>query len=102
MPEEVAHALLVVDPADGLGQQDGNVNRLDLVALQLLQVVGDGVRDDDLVDRRLLDQPRCLLREDAVRGQRVDLVGAALLEEIMRESEDISNAYIKRLGIAVS
>ena len=61
MSEEVGHGLLVVNPADGLGQQDADVHRLDLVALQLLEVVGDGVGHHDLVDRGLLDQPGGLL-----------------------------------------
>jgi hypothetical protein len=32
-----------VDPADGFGQEDGDVDGLDLVTLQLLQVMGNGV-----------------------------------------------------------
>ena len=79
MPEEVAHALLVVDPADGLGQQDGDVDGLDLVALQLLQVVRHGVGDHDLVDGGLFDEPGRLLGEDAVRRECVDLVSASFL-----------------------
>ncbi len=79
VPEQVAHALLVVDPPDCLGEQDGDVDRFDLVALHLLQVVRDAVGHHHLVDVGLLDQAGGLLREDAVRGQRVDLVCAALL-----------------------
>ena len=33
IPEEVAHALLVVDPSDGLCQEDRDVHGLDLVSL---------------------------------------------------------------------
>ena len=33
IPEQVAHALLVVDPSDGLRQQDGDVHSLDLMSL---------------------------------------------------------------------
>ncbi len=44
----MGHRFFVVDPADGFGQEDGDVDRLDLVALQLLQVVGDGVSHHNL------------------------------------------------------
>ena len=57
VPEEVGHGLLVVDPTDGLRQQDGDVHGLDLVALKLLQVVGHGVGNDDLEKRSSLQKP---------------------------------------------
>ena len=37
-----------MDPADGFGQEDGDVDGLDLVALQLLQVVRNSVCHDNL------------------------------------------------------
>jgi hypothetical protein len=37
-----------VDAADGLGDEHGNVDRFDFVAMHLLDFVRDGVRDDDL------------------------------------------------------
>ncbi len=48
------HGFLVVDPPDGLRQEDGDVHSLDLVALQLLQVVGDGVGHHHLPNRYTL------------------------------------------------
>ena len=50
IPEQVAHAFLVVDPPDGLCQQDGDVHRLDLVSLRFLGVVRDRVCDHYLID----------------------------------------------------
>lgn len=41
--EEVAHALIVVDAPNGLGQEDADVHCLDLVALHLLDLVGHRV-----------------------------------------------------------
>lgn len=43
VPEEVRHGLPVVDPADGLGEDQADVHRLDLGALQFLHLVGDSV-----------------------------------------------------------
>lgn len=74
------HGFLVVDPPDGLGQQNGDVHGLDLVALELLEVVRNGVGDDHLVDGGLLDQAGGLVRENAVGGQGVDLISTALLK----------------------
>ena len=53
-------------------------SNLYLVALHLLEVVGDAVGDDHLVDVGLLNQPG--VRQQSVRRQRVDLVRAALLK----------------------
>lgn len=41
--EQVGHGLAVVDAANGLRQDHADVHRFDLGALQLLQLVGDGV-----------------------------------------------------------
>ena len=57
MPKEVGHWFFVVDSSDGLGQEDGDVHGFDLVTLQLLEVVGNGVCHNNLVNRRLLNQP---------------------------------------------
>ena len=48
MPEQVGHGLLVVNSPDGFGQEDGDVDCLDLVTLQLLHVVGHSVRHNNL------------------------------------------------------
>lgn len=49
--EEVAHALIIVDASDGLGQEDADVHRLDLVALHLLDLVGNCVGHHHLMTR---------------------------------------------------
>lgn len=41
-----------MDPPDGLGQDHADVHRLDLGALQFLDLVGDGVADDDLGEEK--------------------------------------------------
>ncbi len=71
-----------MNPPDGLGQQDRDVNCLDLMALELLEVVGDGVGHNNLVYWRLFDEARGLFREDPVCSQGVDFVSATLLQNV--------------------
>ena len=51
--EQVRHGLLVVDAADGLGQQDANVHRFDFMALHLLDFVRDRVGHHHLHRRQI-------------------------------------------------
>lgn len=48
VPEKMRHRLLVMDSSDGLGNENGYINRLDLVTLQFLQVVRHCVGHDNL------------------------------------------------------
>jgi len=43
MSEKMAHALFVMDSSNGLCQQNADVHGLNLVALHLLQVVGNSI-----------------------------------------------------------
>jgi len=87
VPEQVGHGLLVVDPTDGLADQQADVHRLDLVALHLLHLVGHGVGHYHLVDERAVDNARRIRREQAMRGHDVNLVGAALAQDLGRPRE---------------
>lgn len=46
--EQIGHGLLVVNAANGLSDQNGDVDRLDLMALQLLYLVWNGIGYNDL------------------------------------------------------
>ena len=52
----MTHALLVVDPPNGLCKQDADVDCLDFAGLGLLRVVGHAVGHHHLVNAALLDQ----------------------------------------------
>lgn len=80
--EQIGHRFLVVDSPDGLGDEYRYVDGLDFVALHLLYFMRNRVGDDDLVDRRLFDEARSVRAEQAVCGEDVDLVGAALLQDL--------------------
>ena len=48
MPEKVRHGLLVVNSSDGFGQENRDVDSLDLMTLKLLHVVRDRVSYNNL------------------------------------------------------
>ena len=54
--EEVTHTLFIVNPSNGLSEEDADVDSLDLVGLGLLSVVRDTVGHHHLVNAALLDQ----------------------------------------------
>uniref|UniRef100_A0A480IX48 Phosphoribosyl pyrophosphate synthase-associated protein 1 isoform X1 n=1 Tax=Sus scrofa TaxID=9823 RepID=A0A480IX48_PIG len=87
--EEVGHGLAVVDSANGFGQDQTDVHRLDLGTLQLLHLVRDSICHHHLVDGGLLDQARGLRGQDAVRGHDVDLVRASLFQDLRSGHETL-------------
>ena len=78
--EQVRHGLLVVYATHGLGEEQRYVDRLDLVALDLLHLVRHRVRHDHFVDARVVDETWRVRREQTVCGHHVYLVRATLLE----------------------
>lgn len=48
MPEKVRHGFFVVNSSYGFCKQNGDVDRLDFVALKLLQIVGHCIRNHNL------------------------------------------------------
>ena len=53
MPEKVAHALVVVNPPDALGQKSADVHSFDLVALQFEDLVGHCVGYHNLQKKKI-------------------------------------------------
>ena len=68
-----------MDPPDGLGEQNGNVDRLDFVTLEFLQIVRNCVGDDNFVDGRIFDQTGSFFAQDAMGSQGIDLVCSTFL-----------------------
>ena len=98
--EEMTHTLFVVNPSDGLSQEDADVDSLDLVGLGLLSVVRDTVGHYHLVNTALVDQDGRLLGENPVGGHAVDLAGAIVLQDLgcFHEAVDVIHNIIHHDG----
>ena len=62
MSKEMRHRFLIVNSSDSLSQQYANINSFDLMTLKLLKVMGNGVRYNDFINWRLLNQPWGIIR----------------------------------------
>ena len=81
--EENADRFTVVDAADRLGENGGDVQDVELGSkLLLVLVLGYRVGNDQLVNRRSLDAVDSVTAEDTVSQQRVDGGGTLLLKEL--------------------
>ena len=80
--EEVAHTLFIMNPSNGLSEEDADVDSLDLVRLRLLSVVRNAVGHHNLVNTTLLDQDRGLLGQDPVGGHAVHHTCSIVLQNL--------------------
>ena len=98
--EEMAHTLFVVNPSNGLSEEDADVDSLDLVGLGLLSVVRDTVGHHHLVNTALVDQDWRLLGENPMGGHAVDLAGAIVLQNLscLHEAVDVIHNIIHHDG----
>lgn len=77
----------MVDTSDGLGENLGYVQHFQFGASLPVDVLGDGVGDNDLVDGGGVDACDRIAAQDAVGEQGIDRGGALLLQEL-RGSRD--------------
>ena len=87
--EEVTHTLFVVNPSNGLSEEDADVDSLDLVGLGLLSVVRDTVGHHHLVNTALVDQDWRLLGENPMGGHTVHLAGSVVFQYLGRLHEAV-------------
>lgn len=80
--EEDGDGLAVVDAADGLCEDGGDIKDLKLGALAAVLVLGHRVRDDDLVDSGGVDATESVSAEDTVGQQGEDAPGPLALEQL--------------------
>lgn len=93
-----------MNTAYSFGDQNRYIDRLDLVALQLLHFMWNGIGDDDLQVRllklidasdrnciatylvydRLFEQARRIRTEQSVCGKHIDLAGSIILQHLGR------------------
>ena len=80
--EEYADGLAVVDAADGLSKDGGNVENIKFRTLSAVLELGNRVGDEDLVDGGSVDLGDGISAEDAVGEKGIDFESSLTLEEL--------------------